>query len=67
MKITVEPTEGCWFALSIAGITLQRCRLHRGPAGLHDLRLPHGVTFSPELFTAARRKSSEVMGDRTTG
>jgi|GEM_PF-7041795 len=67
MKIQIESTGGVWFALTVAGVTLQRCRLHRGPAGLPDLRLPHGVALSPELFAAARRKAVDVMGDDVTG
>lgn len=67
MKISIEPTGGVWFHLTVAGVTLQRCRLHRGPAGLPDLRLPHGVTLSPELFSAARRKAVDVMGERMSG
>jgi len=67
MKIQIEPREGVWFALTVGGITFQRCRLHRGPAGLPDLRMPHGVTLSPELFSAARRKAVDVMGDNATG
>ena len=66
MKIGIEPREGVWFALTVAGITLQRCRLHRGPAGLPDLRIPHGVALSPELFSAARRKAVDVMDDNVT-
>lgn len=67
VKISIEPRVGVWFALTIAGITLQRCRLHRGPGALPDLRLPHGVTFSQELFAAARRKAVAVMGERMSG
>lgn len=67
MKLSIEPAEGIWFDVVVSGIRIRRCRLHRGPAGLSDLRLPRDVSLSAELFAATRRAAIAVMGDRVSG
>lgn len=67
MKVAIEPREGVWFDVVVLGIRIRRCRLHRGPAGLPDLRLPRDVEMPSELFTATRRAAVVVMGDRVSG
>ena len=67
MKLSIEPVQGIWFDVIASGIRIRRCRLHRGPAGLPDLRLPRDISMPPELFTATRREAIAVMGDRVSG
>lgn len=67
MKLVIEPGEGIWFDVIASGIRIRRCRLHRGPAGLPDLRLPRDVSMPPELFAATRREAIAVMGGRVSG
>lgn len=67
MKVVIEKRTGIWFDIIVGGIRIKQCRLHRGPAGLPDLRLPHGVEFASELFASARRTAAMIMGDQVSG